>query len=177
MPPLVTRNTLWFYAADVPYVDFNYKGTQFFFNFTKSLTYCIPEGHNALWPGGTAAAREDGINLRVPEWSWWIIADDTIEFSCSSNGTLGNSLSFLDMTKGIHINIPVNVQQAKAIQTALEQMIANTPPDEKFVLDKSLEVLKPSYKVIAYPVNAYRWTSKTVRTSEVTYTPEWNPKV
>ena len=170
--PLVTRNMLWFYAGDIPYVDFCYKGIQFFFNFSKSLTYCTPHGE-ALWPGGSGAAKEDGIDLEIPDWSWWIVADDMVEFSCSKHGIHGNFLALNDMTKGIQITIPVNPQQAKSIYESIKEMIDNA--DEKLTLDRDLLVLKPSYKVIAYPVKAYRWTTPSPRKTKFQFIPEWNP--
>ena len=178
MTALVPRKTIWFYAAEVPYVDFECKDVQFFFNFAKSLTFCVPDGHkHAFWPGGKRVAREDGIDLQVPDWSWWLIADDTLELSCSHHGILGNFLSYYDYTAGTQINVPVTVGEARRIRFAVQQMLDEAQAgDERFPLDKTLKVLRPSFKMISYPVKTYRWTNPDQRLPAATqFGPQWNP--
>lgn len=167
---------LWFYAADIPYVDFECKNILFFFNFSKSLTFCIPDGDKkAKWPGGARQAKADGIDLVVPEWSWWLLADDTVELSCSHHGILGNLLAFYDMTKGIQITIPVSADEARRIRTAVQYMVDHA--DESLTRDKNLRILKPSSKVLAYPVKAFRWESTQRSTTASLHLPIWNPIV
>lgn len=175
--PTVTRSALWFYDVDVPYVEFEVKGLLICFHFTKTLTYCIPEGRKkALWPGGPAAAREDGIDLTVPEWSFWLIADDSVEMSCCLSDRFGPRFAVYSMDKGIDITLNVTVSEAKQIKNAVEAMVEiASGHDEEFPRDESLRVLKPSNKVIAYPVKAYRWTSPLERTA--TRTLQWNPTI
>jgi hypothetical protein len=178
MSSLVTRRTIWFYAADIPYVDFECKGVQFFFNFAKSLTFCVPDGRKrALWPGGQRGAKEDGIDTAVPGWSWWLIADDTVELSCSHHGVLGNFLAYYDYTTGSQITVPVTVAEARRIQVAVEHMLKDAETGgEQFPLEPTLKVLRPSFKAIAYPVKAYRWTNPDQRLPAASeHGPRWNP--
>lgn len=173
---IVTRNTLWFSAGDIPYVDFEVKGLLIFFHFSKSLTYCIPDGKKkAIWPGGPTVAKQDGISLDVKDWSWWLIADDSIEMSCSFSDAFGAQLAFYSAEKGIQITLPVSEAEAKEISKAVESMINDS--HESFPQDKSLRVLEPSYKVIAYPVKAYRWEAPRTRKTKDKHGPEWNPRV
>lgn len=170
---VVTRNTLWFSAGDVPYVDFEVKGLLIFFNFSKSLTYCVPDGKKkAIWPGGPKAAKEDGINLHVKDWSWWIIADDSVEMSCSYSGAFGAQFAFYNAEKGIQITLPVTESEAKEIQQAVKDMMK----DAELSLDSSIHVIKPSYKAISYPVKAYRWESPKTHKTKIYSGPVWNPK-
>jgi hypothetical protein len=177
--PTVTRNTLWFDGLDGPYVDFEVKGTLIFFNFKKSLTYCVPDGRKkALWPGGPAAARDDGVDLSVKEWSFWLIADDGIEMSCSYSGAFGPELGFYNMERGINVTQLITETEAKHIKKAVETMIEiASGQDEEFPLDESIHVLKPSNKVISYPVKAYRWTAGRRYPVGHSRTPVWNPTV
>ena len=153
---IVTRSTLWFSAGDVPYVDFEVKGFLIFFNFSKSLTYCIPDGKKkAIWPDGPKAAKQDGISLQVKDWSWWLIADDSVEMSCSYSDAFGPQFGFYNSEKGIQITFSVTESEAREIRKAVDKMMEN----KDLKLDTSFHVLEPSYKVIAYPVKAYRWES------------------
>ncbi len=171
---VVTRNTLWFSAGDIPYVDFEVKGLQLFFNFSKSLTYCVPDGKKkALWPGGPKVAKEDGISLQVKDWSWWLIADDSIEMSCSYSDAFGPQLAFYNAEKGIQMTLPVTEAEAKEIRKAVKDMMG----DHALKRDFSIKVLEPSYKVIAYPVEAYRWKATKAHKSKDKHTPVWNPTI
>ncbi len=171
---IVTRNTLWFSAGDIPYVDFEIKGLSIFFNFSNSITYCIPDGKKkAIWPGGAKAAKGDGISLQVKDWSWWIIADDSVEMSCSYSDAFGPQFAFYNAEKGIQMTLPVTEAEAKEICQGVFTMIDKA---EGFKLDTSLHVLEPSYKVIAYPVKAYRWESPKTHKTKSHHGPEWNPK-
>lgn len=174
---VVPRRTLWFHAANAPYVDFEFKGNQFFFDFKKSLTICYPHDRKpALWPGGPEAAAEDGIDLVVPEWSWWLIADDTLELSCSHHGILGNFLAYYDGTTGTQITIPVTIAEARALREAVEAMIGEARAGgELFDRNRDLRVLKPNKKVIAYPVKAYQWTRPRKAQSDP-HKHVWNPR-
>lgn len=139
--PTVTRSTLWFYAAEIPYVDFEVKGIQIFFNFKESLTYCIPDGS-------------------VKGWSFWLIADDGIEMSCSHSDLRGPEFGVYNKSKGIHITVNITETEARQIKQAVESMIeVASSYDEEFPLDESIRVLKPSSKEISYPVKAYRWVA------------------
>lgn len=177
--PIVTRNQLVFSGVDIPYVDFEVKGLLVFFNFTRSLTYCIPDGtKKALWPGGPSVARDDEVDLTVRDWSFWLLADDAVEMSCTFSGAFGPRFSFYNMEKGINIAFPVTTQEARAIKRAVNDMVKTAESDgEAFQRDHSLKVLKPSYSVMSYHVKAYRWSVKTPRTSIRDFTPKWNPIV
>ncbi len=171
---VVTRNTLWFSAGDIPYVDFEVKGLLIFFNFAKSLTYCIPDGKKkAIWPGGPKAAKADGIRLTVKDWCWWLIADDSVEMSCSYSDAFGAQFAFYNADKGIQMTLPITENEAKEIKKAVDEMIHN---GEGFKTDSSLHVIKPSYKAIAYPVKAYRWESPKTHKTKFHSGLEWNPK-
>ncbi len=171
---IVTRSTLWFSAGDIPYVDFEVKGLLLFFNFSKSLTYCVPDGKKkALWPGGAKAAKQDGISLTVKDWSWWLIADDSIEMSCSYSDAFGAQFAFYNAEKGIQMTLPLTELEAKEISKAVKQMMG----DHELKRDLSLKVLKPSYKAIAYPVEAYRWKANKTHKTKVKHIPEWNPSM
>lgn len=177
--PTVTRSNLWFTAADIPYVDFEVKGVQLFFNFQESLTYCIPDGRKkALWPGGPAVARDDGIDLSVKEWSFWLIADDTIEMSCSYSGLHGPEFGFYNKAKGIDVTMSITETEARQIKHAVEAMIEiASGHDEEFPRDESIRVLKPSSKAMSYPVKAYRWNAREEYTTDRERGPQWNPEV
>jgi hypothetical protein len=178
MSTLVTRKTLWFYAAEIPYVDFECKEVQFFFNFSTSLTFCIPDGtKQAVWPGGKRAAKQDGVDIDVPDWSWWLIADDTVELSCSHHGILGNFLAYYDYTSGAQITVPVTVGEARRIRSAVQEMMNEAEAGaERFPIDKTRKILRPSFKAIAYPIKAYRWTNPDQRLPAATqFGPHWNP--
>ena len=173
---VVTRNTLWFYAGDIPYIDLEVKGTQFFVNFRKSLTYCIPDGKKkALWFEGETAAKRDGIDVVVPEWSWWLIMDDTTELSCSNDGPLGNLFRFTNSERGVQISFSITVEEAKDIKKAVEQMIDEIKKEEPFPLDTSLRVLRPYLKLLAYPIKAYRWKALRRYPTTLKKGLEWNP--
>ena len=176
--PLVERRTLWFSAADVPYVDFSFKGTQFFFDFYKTLTICYADSKKpALWPGGPEAAAEDGIDLKVPDWSWWLIADDSVEFSCCYHGVLGNFLRYCNQATGTQISIPVTVEEARVLRKAVEDMIGEARASgEHFERNRDLRVLKPTKMVIAFPVKAFQWTRRRKAHHTTNYGLVWNPR-
>jgi hypothetical protein len=175
MPPqVVSRNTIWLYAADIPYVDFEVKQTQIFFHFKNTLSYCIPEATKpAIWPGN---AREDGIDLTVYDWSWWLVADDTIELSCSNHGCFGPQFAFYNMERGIQMTFPVSISEAREIYAAAKDMIDRAKRDgAPLVLDETLITLRPSYKCIAYPVKTYCWAASEEYSSSRNLGPVWNP--
>jgi len=177
--PTVTRNTLWFDGFNGPYVDFEVKGVLIFFGFKKSLTYCIPDGRKkALWPGGPAVARDDGMDLSVKEWCFWLIADDGIEMRCSWSGAFGPQFSFYNMEKGVDITLNVTETEARHIKKAVETMIeVASSQDEEFPRDETIHVLKPSNSVMSYPVKAFRWTADKRYPVGKPRTPIWNPTV
>lgn len=177
--PTVTRSTLWFSAADIPYVDFEVKGIQLFFNFKESLTYCIPDGRKkALWPGGPVVAEEEEMDLSVKGWSFWLIADEAIEMSCSHSVVHGPEFGFYNKAKGIAITMRITETEARQIKQAVETMIeVASGHDEEFPRDESIRVLKPSSKAISYPVKAYRWVAREEYTTDRDYGPQWNPEV
>lgn len=176
--PVVTRNMIWFQAGDIPYVDFEFNGVSIFFDFKKSLTYCIPDGRKkAMWPGGPSAARDDGMDLTVKSWCFWLIADDIAEMSCSYSGAHGPEFHFYNKEHGITITRRITENEAKQIKQAVEDMVKDAKKDDKFPRDETIHVLKPSYTVMSYPVKAYRWTAKQRYTTDRVYTPVWNPEV
>ena len=155
----VTRNTIWFDSGDIPYVDFEVKGVQLFFNFRKSLSLCLPtKGKKAMIKMGVLGATNDDVDLHVPEWAFWFIADDTIEMSCYHNGAIGNLFSFRNPEKGVHISFLITIQEAKEIKKAVEDMVKEAHHHKReFLLDPSKKLLNPAGLILSFPVDVFRW--------------------
>lgn len=87
MSPTVTRSTIWLNAGEFPYIDLEIKGLTTFTYFSKSLVYYTPTHKTAVWMNMTPKqAKEDGMDIDVRPWSWWIVLDGMTEISCSYSG-------------------------------------------------------------------------------------------
>jgi len=88
----VTRSTIWL-DADEPYIDLEIKGLTTFTYFSKSLVFYTPTHKTAVWLDMTPKqAKEDGMDLAVRPWSWWLVLDGSTEISCAYSGTYGQAV-------------------------------------------------------------------------------------
>ena len=150
---LVSRNKIWFYAGDEPYIDLKIKTTQLFIFFKKKLAYYTPvPGELAILPDDI-----DDIDINVKQWLWWIILDDNIHLYCKYNGIHGITIFYGDKKKGSSIEIDVTENEAIEINDKINEMIKNANNAENQFIPNQNTIIKPMRTVIKYRVKQIIW--------------------
>jgi hypothetical protein len=153
---IVTRNTFWPYAGDNPYIDLEVKGVLSFMSIYESLDYITPTGEPRLWPGVPEAAKEDGIDLAVHPWEFWLLVDgDRTEISCSDHGCNGIRYEIYNAWHDSQTSIQITESEAVQIKAAVDSMLAEHPT---LFSPGQTGFYKPSHKVLAYPAESRRFT-------------------
>ena len=124
MTPAVTRSTIWFKPL---YVELEIKGLTTFTYFSKSLVFYTPTHKTAIWRGLTPKqAKEDGMDLAVRPWSWWLILDGITEISCTYSGTYGQPVvRWFNGHEGSEQTMPVTNAEATEIYNAVRAMMTD----------------------------------------------------
>lgn len=129
---MITRSTIWLNAGDFPYIDLEIKGLTTFMNFSKSLTFYTPTHKTAIWLDMTPkqAKEEDGMDLNVRPWSWWIILDGISEISCVYSGAYKQSIvTWFNGHDGSKQSMLVTNAEAAEIYNAVKAMVARAVKD------------------------------------------------
>lgn len=122
-----SRNTVWFKTADFPYIDFKFKGIQFFCSFTE-FTYVTPTP-NEKYIDKYNREREDRWGV-VKEWTRTLImfnAHTCLKSSLSINDGFicGYQLEYHNQD-GTQIIVEVSPEEAREISTSMDTMILDT---------------------------------------------------
>lgn len=153
--PTVTRSTFWPWAGDYPYIDLEVKGLLTFMTAYESVVYIIPTGEDCIWPGGSDAAKQDGISLTVKPWEFWLLIDGGRgEISCCDHGCHGFVFQVYNASQDARSSIEVTEKEAIDIKKAVDAMIGEH--DRLFKPGES-GLYKPAHKVLAYPVKSLRY--------------------
>jgi hypothetical protein len=143
----------------------------------ESLDYITPTGEPCLWPGGPEAAKEDGIDLAVHPWEFWLLVDGgRAEISCSDHSCHGIRYQIYNAAHDNQTSIQVSATEAEQIKAAVDSMLAEHP---NLFSPGQAGLYKPSHKVLAYPAKSVRFTHKPEVPSLVrTHTmPKWPASV
>jgi hypothetical protein len=145
---LVSRATVWLYAGDKPYLDLCIKGTQFFVQFERIMTYSRPV------PNAEAAAAEyDDLDLSVPPWSWWIQFDTTTaQLYCTSNGIHGNRVEYRHLASGTSVSISLTDEECQEIVEAVDAMMERVE-----MAEVGRRTLSPAGTVLRYQVTSKQY--------------------
>ena len=150
--PIVSRGEIWFSAGEYPYIDLEVKGLLSFVNFTKTLEYLRPTHKRYLWPGGPAAAKADGMDLRVHPWEFWLVLDGgAAEISCMHSGSFGPEFRVWDSARGTNSTLRLTESEAAAVHAAVDKMIQRHRAH--FRAGKK-GIYKPAGRVNAYRVSS-----------------------
>lgn len=170
--PTVTRNTLWPYSGDHPYIDLEVKGILSFITAYETIDYITPTGEPRVWPGGPEAAKADGIDLAVKPWEFWLLIDGGRgEISCSDHSCHGYRYEIYNASQDTQVSIQVTAAEAIEIKAAVDKMLAEHPT---LFSPGPTGLYKPSHKVLAYPAQSLRFTHRPEEILEKrSYEPKW----
>jgi hypothetical protein len=155
MPPTVTRHTIWLTSGDYPYVDLEIKGVETFTNFSKSLAFYTPTHKTAIWFDKTAKeAKDDGMDLAVRPYSWWLVLDDINEIRCDYTGSHGAAtVHWFNGREGSSQTLLVTEAEAMDIFKAVKDMVGQAVKDAAAIhkMEPSFGTFKKGPKGILKP--------------------------
>jgi hypothetical protein len=131
MKSTVTRNTIWLTSGDYPYVDLEIKGVETFTNFSKSLVFYTPTHKTAIWfDKTTKEAKEDGMDLAVRPYSWWLVLDGINEIRCDYAGSHSSAaVQWFNGHEGSSQTLIVSEAEAMDIFKAVKSMVSQAVKD------------------------------------------------
>jgi len=188
---VVTRSMIWLTAGDYPYVDLGIKGNETFTNFFKSLTFYTPANKTAIRMDKTTkqAKEDDGMDLYVRPYSWWMVLDGISEISCSYSGTHGQpAVKWYNGRDGATQTTVVTEKEAKEICKAVKSMVVQAAKDSNSIhkkyeptfgvfKKKSDGIFTPGGQLIKYKVHCleYNHNGKATERNATTHTPTFKP--
>jgi hypothetical protein len=147
---------LW--GGDQPYFTVEVKGVMNYITFSKKMEYFRPTHKRAIMPGySTQDVKDNGWDLVVRPWSWWIVFDDITEISCMfhSGHGMGATFSLYDGHIGTNVDISLTEAQAEELFTKVQEAIYAY---RKYFKTGRRGTLRPSYKVAEYRVKSVFYT-------------------
>ncbi len=165
MKSTVTRNTIWLTSGDYPYVDLKIKDVETYMNFSKSLAFYTPTHKTAIWLDKTTkqAKKDDGMDLVVRPYSWWLVLDGINEIRCDYSGTYGSAaVNWYNGHEGSSQSMTVSETEAMDIFKAVKSMVGQAVKDaaEIHKMESSFGtfvkgpkgILKPAGIIVKYRV-------------------------